>query len=250
MADRALDYLYHHVFLPPRVPHTSDNFLLGNRALIERLIDSATKFRDLNDSQYYSQWSTVCRMLRTFALMHRHGSLTKSAVKSALDDLKHGDIVILHVGIQNSGILFRKTNNAYVIESFETSAPTAKVLEAETALQWDFPSQAISIPSSTFEAFHFQESLAEFIERASVEPVKQFAAAAFQAGAMTFESRDTTSPAIIGQLLMAILEANGYRHNAQLTRKRVHDEVCWGDGAEIPWRRSAAWLVLRVGLQR
>jgi hypothetical protein len=250
MADRALDYLFHHVFLPPRVPHTSDAYLLGDRALLERLVQSAAQFRDLNDSQFYSRWSTVCRTIRTFAAMHRNGSLSKLAVRSSFHDLKDGDIVILHISIQNSGLILRKDTDEYIIESFEASPPAAKVLEADTALQWDFPSRAMTVLSPNFEDPLFQDSLAEFIEQATVEAVKQFAATSFKAGGMAFESRDTASPAIIGQLLMAILEANGHKHNAKLTRKRIHDEVCWGDGAEIPWRRSATWLVLRVGLQR
>lgn len=182
--------------------------------------------------------------------MHRNGSLSKLALRSSFRDVKDGNIIVLHIAIQNSGLIIRKVSSQYMIESFEASPPASKVLEANNALQWDFPSRAVAVPSSTFEDPLFQESLAEFIERASVEPVKQFAATAFKAGAMAFESRDTASPVIIGQLLMALLEANGHKHNFKVTKKRVHDEVCWGDGAENPWRRSAAWLVLRVGIQR
>ncbi|KAK4693761.1 hypothetical protein P7C71_g3689, partial [Lecanoromycetidae sp. Uapishka_2] len=182
--------------------------------------------------------------------MHRNGSLSKPDLRSSFQELKDGAIVILHVAIQNSALILRKATNEYIIESFEASPPASKVLEAKAALQWDFPSRAVALPSSTFEDPFFQASLADFIERASVEPVKQFAATSLKAGAMAFESRDTASPAIIGQLLMALLEANGHKHNAKLTQKRVHDEVCWGDGAVNPWRRSAAWLVLKVGMQR
>jgi len=250
MGDRIFDYQFNHVFLPPRLPHLSDNQLLGDRALLERLVQCAAAFRDLNDPQFYPQWSSVCRTLRTFAVMHRNGSLSKLALRSSFNDVKDGGIVILHITIQNSGLILRKGTDEYIIESFEASPPAAKVLEASTALQWDFPSRAVAVPALAFEDPLFQASLADFIERASVEPVKQFAATSFKAGAMAFESRDTASPAIIGQLLMALLEANGHKQNAKLTQKRIHDEVCWGDGAENPWRRSAAWLVLRVSLQR
>ena len=126
----------------------------------------------------------------------------------------------------------RKSEKEYIIETFEASPPAAEVLSAETALQWDFPSRAVAISPSTFEDSMFQASLAEFIERSSVEPVKQFAATTLKAGSLAFESRDTPTPAIIGQLLMAILEANGRKHTATLTRKRIRDEVCWSDGAE------------------
>lgn len=71
-----------------------------------------------------------------------------------------------------------------------------------------------------------------------------------KSGATTYESRDTSTPAMIGQLLMALLEANGRKHHPKLTRKRIHDEVYWCKGAQAPWRRSSSWLVLRVCIQR
>lgn len=132
----------------------------------------------------------------------------------------------------------------------EASPRAADVLAAQGSLEWDFPSRAVIIAPAAYENNEFQASVAEFLEKASLEPVKQYAAIALKAGSQAYESRDTASPAIIGQLLMAILEAFGHKHAPILTRKRVRDEVCWSDGAENPWRRSATWLVLRVAIQR
>lgn len=64
------------------------------------------------------------------------------------------------------------------------------------------------------------------------------------------ETRDTADPALVSQLLMTILEAYGCRVSPPLLYKRVRDDVVWEAGAETPWRRSAYWLVLRVGLAR
>jgi len=71
-----------------------------------------------------------------------------------------------------------------------------------------------------------------------------------KAGSKAYESRDTGHPALIGDLLMALLEANGNLHASPITEKHVRDDVVWAEGAELPWRRSATWLVLRVALQR
>ena len=49
---------------------------------------------------------------------------------------------------------------------------------------------------------------------------------------------------------MTILQANGSTKPMTITRKRVRDEVFWDDGAKNPWRRSPAWLILRLGVQR
>ena len=252
MANRTLDYLFNHLFLPPQLPVGDDSQSgTGDRALVEHLIKACRLFRDLNHTDYYAPWSTVLRTLRTFAALHRKNySLSKNALQSAFDDARDGAILILHIAIQNSGLIIRKVPSGYIVESFEASPPAAEVLAAEKSLQWDFPSRTILIPSAVFEEAAFQACLAEFLEKASVEPVKQFAAVTFKARSNAFESRDTATPAVVGQLLMALLEANGQNHATTLTRKRVNDDVCWGDGAEDPWRRNPTWLVLRVGIQR
>lgn len=252
MADRTLEFLFNHVFLPAQLPHSDDHQGgTGDRALVDHLIEFCQLFRDLNHIEHYSQWSTVLRTLRTFATLHRNNkSLSKNALKSAFRDASDGAILILYIAIQNSGLIIRKVAGDYIVESFEASPPAAEVLAAEKSLQWNFPSRTVAVPSAIFEDPSFQEFLAEFVEKASVEPVKQFAAVTLKAGSYAFESRDTATPAIVGQLLMALLEANGRKYTTMLTRKKVHDEVCWGDGAENPWRRSPTWLVLRIGIQR
>ena len=161
-----------------------------------------------------------------------------------------GDLLILHISLQNSGLIIHKREVGYIVETFEASPRAANVLATSGALEWDFPSRAVVIKPEAFKSSLVQDSLAEFLEKASVEPVKQYAATTLKAGSHAFESRDTAIPAIVGHLLMAILEAIGSRHTPILLRKRIRDEVCWSDGAENPWRRSPTWLVLRVGIQR
>ena len=257
MASRTIDFVFNHVFLPPQLPHRDDHQDgAGDRALVEKLIESCKHFRDLGHrdlghSDHYAQWSIILRTLRTFAILHRSNkSFSKNALRDTFHDVKDGSIIILHVAMQNTGLILRKVSAEYIFESFEASPPAAEVLAAEKSLQWDFPSRAVAIPSAIFEEGSFQACLTEFLEKASVESVKQFAAVTLKAGSYAFESRDTVTPAVVGQLLIAILEANGRKHSATLTRKRVRDDVCWSDGAGNPWRRSPSWLVLRVGIQR
>ena len=252
MTSQSLGYIFSHVFLPPHLPHADDyGNGSGDRALVELLLQSARRFRDINEPQWYQTWSTVCRIVRTFASLHQHDdTLSKDALRSAIREVKDGNIVLLHITMQNSGLIVRKGTVGYIFESFEASPLAANVLASSTALQWDFPSRAVIVPASTIEDEDFEASFTEFLEKASIEPIQQYAAKTRKANSDAYESRDTTAPAIVGQLLMAILEANGQSHTPTLTRKRIRDDVCWNDGAENPWRRSATWLVLRVGLQR
>lgn len=137
-----------------------------------------------------------------------------------------------------------------IFEAFETSPLSEKVLASKNALQWDFPGCAIAVPFSEFSNSSFQESLAVFLEQASTESIKRFAAHTNKAGSSIFECRDTVDPALITQMLMTLLEVNGHRIFPPLLRKRVRDDVCWTDGAEKPWRRCPFWLVLRVSVQK
>ncbi|KAL8690761.1 MAG: hypothetical protein Q9218_003865 [Villophora microphyllina] len=249
MGDSGLEYLYHHIFLPTEVPQRSDT--QDDRLLLDILIQSIDSFRSANDHLHYQTWTTIQRSIRTFALLHsKRRSLSRDSLKTALQDASHGEIIILHIALQNSGLLIQRKKTGYVVETFEASPRSADVLAAQGALEWDFPSQAVVIPFETFENDSFQDSLAGFLEKASLEQVKQYAATTLKAGSNAYESRDTTFPAIIGQLLITILQAPGHKHTPTLTRKMVHDEVCWGEGAENPWRRSPTWLVLRVSIQR
>lgn len=256
--DHIIDALVNHVTLPPRLPFRDD--LKGGdieRALVQRLARHARAFRDSLDAQHYKSWSLICHALDQFMKLHSSNSsyLNKETLEHAFIELSNSnsanDILILHIATQNAGLIIRKEKtNEYIFEAFEASPRAADVLASKSALQWDFPSRAVAISQETFEDPDFQQHIARFLEQASIENVKDFSATTLKAGSNAFESRDTANPALIGQLLMALLEANGRAHVSTITRKRVRDDVCWGDGAENPWRRCPAWLVLRIGMQR
>lgn len=84
-----------------------------------------------------------------------------------------------------------------VFEAFEASPLFTSVLNAENALQWDFPGEAVVIPHSIFMDNAFQESFARFLEQASTECVKRFAAHVWKADATPFEDRETPDPSLI-----------------------------------------------------
>jgi hypothetical protein len=123
------------------------------------------------------------------------------------------------------------------------------VLAAENALQWDFPGRAAEIPLEDFLNPSFQECLASFLEKASIESLKCFEAHATKANTSVVEPRDTTNPTLVTHMLMSILEAIGSSADVPRLRKRVRDDVNI-QRAELPWRRLPFWLVLRVATQR
>jgi hypothetical protein len=136
-----------------------------------------------------------------------------------------------------------------IFEVFEASAACDKVLSAKNALQWDFPGQAVAVAYNVIADESFQDSLATFLEQASIESIKQFYAITLKAAAPLPEIRDTTDPSIISGLLKGILEANGSAVSPVILRKRVRDTVSFAE-AYKPWRRSPFYLVIRVAIQR
>ena len=123
------------------------------------------------------------------------------------------------------------------------------MLASENALQWDFPGRAAEIPFNEFLQSSFRESLATFLEQASMESLKRFEARSTKANASVIETRDTTDPALVTQMLMPLLEAVGSSVDVPRLRKRVRDDVNIQQ-SELPFRRLPFWLVLRVATQR
>lgn len=123
------------------------------------------------------------------------------------------------------------------------------MLACKSALRWDFPGSAVAVPIAEYKNSSFQEELAAFLEKASIESIKRFGAHTTKAGSFATESRDTVDPALITQMLMTLLEVNGHRVHPLILQKRVRDDVC-GSGGDDPWRRCPFWLVLRVAIHR
>jgi hypothetical protein len=136
-----------------------------------------------------------------------------------------------------------------IFEVTEASPRAKDVLATDNALQWDFPGRAAEIPAAKFFKQTFQDSLATLLEKASVEDLGRFAARSSKAGVSVAETRDTTDPSLISQMLLPLLEAVGSPIDVLRIRKRVRDDVNI-DAAELPWRRLPLWLVLRVASQR
>ncbi|KAK6519193.1 hypothetical protein TWF281_003882 [Arthrobotrys megalospora] len=212
----ALEAAFNHIVLPAQLPGKEDhdvNAIAGD--LLNIVATAIHDLRDLTYDQYYRQFSIIQQTLL------------------CLFDEKMG----------------KSSGDSIIFEAFEASPTSQKALEAESALQWDFPASAVSIPYSTFSAPGFQEELIGFLEQASKESIKRFAAVTAKAASGAWESRDTVDPSLITGLMMTLLEATGTHVAPNILRKRVRDDVCWNDGVN-PWRRNPVWLILRVAVQK
>lgn len=141
-----------------------------------------------------------------------------------------------------------------IFEAFEASPSSEDVLASENALIQAFPGRACAVSESCFHHEDFRSSLAEFLEKASMETLNRLMAKTRKAGAEITEARDTTDPAMITQLLMPLLESLGESLQVEKFQKRVRDdvniEVQSKTGSTLPFRRHPFWLILRVAVQR
>ncbi|KAI3549226.1 hypothetical protein CABS03_12069 [Colletotrichum abscissum] len=251
--------LFSHLAMPAKLPQQRDpekQIQLIESELVQRLAAAAKIMSELpgNADQCRDVWHSVGKTLGACQHLNAAGRIDKAILLRELHDLGPSGCIVLHIEKQNAGLIIRRAqdpifNDSVVFEAFEASAKNEQVLATEGALLWDFPGIAVAIPFTTFADQHFQSSLATFIEQASLETVKDFAAHAFKAGTSVFEYRNTGDPSIITSLLMAILEENGRRVAPVLLRKRVRDDICW-DHAKRPWRRLPYYLILRVCIER
>ncbi|ORX94071.1 hypothetical protein BCR34DRAFT_608383 [Clohesyomyces aquaticus] len=250
-----LTSLYHHVVLPRQTPGKEDsNLNKVDAALLDHLLDAVKALVPLVPLPHQQALDAVRLALSTCKVLNVEGKVDKTLLSRELGRLGRKDALILYINEQNAGLLiYRRITEGgeddAVFEVFEAAAKCSDVLESRSALRWDFPGQAVSIPYNRYCNISFQEALSTFVEQASMESIKDFSAVTYKAKAPLPEIRDSTNPDIMSGLLMTILEGNGTPYFPPILRKRVRDTVCW-DKSEKPWRRSPFYLVLRVAIQR
>lgn len=248
-----LESVFNHLVPPPKLPGQLDIDTEGiEHSILTRLIRACDTLYRLTGEEFAETWTSI-RCSLTVCLNITKGHLKKASMLQEFCRLQPKDLLILHVVEQNAALLIRRhvsgDVNTVIFEAFEASPSSEDVLAAESALQWDFPGRAAQIPFDEFLKKSFQDSLATFLEQASMESLKRFAALSVKAKASIIETRDTTDPALVTQMLMPLLEAVGSSIDVPRLRKRVRDDVNI-QNAEFPWRRLPLWLVLRVATQR
>ncbi|KAL1610088.1 hypothetical protein SLS60_001753 [Paraconiothyrium brasiliense] len=246
--------LYNHVALPRDVPGKEDSNLVAiEAALLDRILRAVEEIAPLVPQDHTQFIDAIKGTLTSSRAINVGGTLDKDILVKEIDQLSDQRALLLYVKEQNAALLVYKDigvdDEDLVFEAFECSADCEAVLASENALQWQFPAYVASLPPSVYRTRSFQECLVAFVERASIEPLKQFAAVTYKAGAPMPEIRGTTDPSLITDFLMTILESNGMRRDVPLLQKRVRGTVCFKE-AHIPWRRSPFYLSLRVAIQR
>ncbi|KAF9474197.1 hypothetical protein BDN70DRAFT_334295 [Pholiota conissans] len=248
-----LHYILNHVFLPPKLPQSNDNEMLnktGDLALCKLAYKAAASFPEHLPIQQRAQWATVIKMLKSLVdMVDADGGFTaQGELVEKILSLEEKDALALHIRAQNAGLIIRRVGDQAIFEAFEVSPPPEDVMGIEGKLICSYPGPAVQIPLSVARNRSFAEQLINFLSHMDVDELDDAVAKTKKAGSTVHETRGTTHPKYITELLVAILHGIGEEANIERITKRIADEVCWSD-ARIPWRRSPIWLIVRVAVQ-
>lgn len=245
-----------HLVLPPRLPgletSTRDQETLCHD-ILHRVKDSVYFLSRYASADDTPKFNSILASLTASIPLNGPGAKL-SAFQAAFRRLQPLTCLIIFIGAQNAGLLIsrtqRESEDTVTFEVFEASPRSEDVFSTDGALRMVFPGSAHELAWSDFRDTSFQLSLARFLDLACSEHLPRFSARTRKAKKNAIEPRDTTNPELITTVLATLLEANGCVTVVSPIGKRVKDNVCWSQGAPMPWSRLPFYLVLRVGLRR
>jgi hypothetical protein len=111
-----------------------------------------------------------------------------------------------------------------------------------------FPASAVRISNLITNEPGFYEQIAVILVSLDQEEFGDAVAYTKKANSFHQEVREPNNPKYISEFLMGILRGYGEPAKVQTATKRIADDILW-KSAFAPWRRSPAWLIVRVVLQ-
>ncbi|KAJ9257552.1 hypothetical protein DTO195F2_5534 [Paecilomyces variotii] len=243
-------YLFHHVFLPPKLPQSDDYDASCELILLDSVINSLQKFRALVPNQHRQVLGPVITMVaRLREIRGSHGDVSEGKLKEALQKLDtEGGVLPVHVRCQNAAVLMTRNDNAIHVEAFELSPQNEAVNSTVGRLQRQFPGPSFMLDRATFNAPGLQNTIAQTLATMSHQSVAGTKPKVKKARQKHDEDRDTTNPKMVTEFLAAFLRPCAAMFDGLQIHKNTREEVLWLD-SRFPWRRSPLWLLVRVALQ-
>ena len=259
-------YALNHVFLPPKLPQQDDHDPDRDVALCRLVYVASQNFATILSESQQAQWSAVIQMLEN--LLESTGALDREMLITNILHLETGGqffwnvprspsltfslsdlgVFAFHIRAQNAALILRRLQNTMIFEVFEVSPTPEAVMGTKGKLICSYPGPAVELPLDVAQDRSFVEQLVSFLMHMDVDRLPGAEPTTTKAGSKVPETRGTTHPRYISQLLIMILRGMGNEARVDRITKRIADDVCWS-GAKKPWRRSSLWLVLRVAIQ-
>ncbi|GKT62685.1 hypothetical protein ColTof4_01695 [Colletotrichum tofieldiae] len=250
MSRAVLEYLYHHLFLPPKLPTADDASQKNETALLSFVQQSLERFLPgRRDEKTVKASISMLKSLR--ASRTPQGYLKDANVQNVLQGLStQAPVAVLHITEQNAGVLIGRKPDSVRFEMFELSPTNEAVTSTRGRLIRRFPATAVEIPRADFDTEAFRVVVAKTLTKMSQQTVRETKQAAKKSKKEQEqeESRETTDPKIVTELFACMLRGCGKEVVFKGICKNTRDEVMSKD-SKLLWRRSSLWLLLRVALQ-
>jgi hypothetical protein len=245
-------YLINHVVLPFQLPQSHDYDPNHERLLLEIVIEA---LQHLKSQVIPSCVESVVAAIDTINNLRRSrdntGNISEIQLTTLFNELvddKINGAVPLEVNAQNAGILIRRCAGNIVFETFELSPLNESAMKCKGRLKRTFPALASSIPIGTLRSVGVVESLSDTLAKASTQLAKDFQCQSKKAGHYHDEGRNTNHPGIVTDLFLNLTIGLGEPIDVARITKHTRQEILF-KRAQMPWRRSPLWLLIRVVLQ-
>ncbi|KAJ2996092.1 hypothetical protein NUW58_g1080 [Xylaria curta] len=259
MQSTTMEYIINHVILPPKLPQVNDYSPANDGFLLHHVIESFKLFRDVLQTNEAAVTETG-ELQRALAMLNNLASICTDSIvinKQVLQDSiaqlhKHYAPIPLYVRAQNAGIIISSavdsSNDNIHFELFELSPRNEAVMSTVGRLQRTFPGCAIAVPREEAQKPTFLSTITDALAKMSDQLAHGAVPKVKKAGNELPENRDTTHPKMVTELLGSYLRSVGKMVEVSSISKNTRQDVLWQD-ADLPWHRSALWLLIRVTLQ-
>ncbi|PSN72933.1 hypothetical protein BS50DRAFT_616434 [Corynespora cassiicola Philippines] len=244
-----IDYLIHHVVLPPKLPQQHDSHAELERSLLTTTIRGLEKLQSVEPRMKIR--TAIATLNNLLHCRDGNGFVNEGKLKSIFTELDKGALkgaIPLEIKKQNAAIIISKSDEDIMFELFELSPPNNVVMSAKGRLRRSFPSQAYKIPIATFREDGLKGSIAHTIAKLSSQNISDVQPTVRKNRHNMNEERDTTLPHMVTSYLANVISAIGNSAHVSGIWKNTREDVLWNN-CLVPWRRSPLWLLIRVCLQ-
>ncbi|KAL7926442.1 hypothetical protein ACQKWADRAFT_328227 [Trichoderma austrokoningii] len=214
-----LEYIFHHVFLPPKLPNGDDAFPAKESCLIELVTDCLIEFLPKTHSSNHEAIGRALTLMKNIrTTTSQDGYLQEDGVRDVLKQIgphNTSESLAFHIAAQNAGVMLRLDNDLVIFEMFELCPTSGSVYSTARRLIRHFPAIAVGIPVRTYAEDDFQDVLANTLTKMSYQTANQ----------LHTEERDTVDPKIVTELLYGFLRGVGREVYVAEITKNTREEV-------------------------
>ncbi|SCO06244.1 uncharacterized protein FFNC_11092 [Fusarium fujikuroi] len=170
------DYLFHHLILPSKLPGHDAALASNEEFLINFVIQSLTRFGELSDEADDLVTNRCIAMLKnTRDARDSNVYLDSRSVQNSFKRLSEqvDAASMYHITEQNAGLIIRRLESSYSLETFELSPTKRAAMATKGRLIREFPATTTEVSDKDFNDSSFQEVFAKTLVKMSHQAVEE-----------------------------------------------------------------------------